>query len=131
MPTPWVPGQLRPTRCQVWLPGAIPGYRSPPLIGQQQRLQLLRDVLVNDSVALPYRVAAGLVLLFGQAASRIVALRVQDLRAGDDDVQIKLGTDWLPVPSPFAELLTAHLQHRPTCRPRPTPTPTGCSPAGT
>lgn len=79
---------------------------------------MLRGVLLHETLPLPYRVAAGLLLLFGQPAHRIAALRVDQVhRATDQDdgvgVRIRLAQDILDVPEPFAALLSAHLNTRP------------------
>jgi hypothetical protein len=46
-----------------------------PAFGDEQRITALRRILLGDDIALPVRVMAGLVLIFGQPLNRIAALR--------------------------------------------------------
>ena len=99
----------------------IPFKDSTPRLspfGREQRLACLRELLVNNTMPLPYRVAGGLLLLFGLAAGRIAALRLDQVRTVRDARQghstaIRIAEDWIDVPEPLATLLRTHLNNRP------------------
>ena len=55
---------------------------------------------------LPTRVAAGLVLLYGQPVHRVSATRIGQVAITDNGVTIRFGRDDLDVPEPFATLIT-------------------------
>jgi len=52
------------------------------------------------------------VVLYGQQASRIAALRVSEVSCADAAIRLKLGADWLDVPEPVATLPRHHLCNR-------------------
>jgi hypothetical protein len=93
--------------------GHLPGHKLPPLpvrrvapITQHRRLELLGQLLTDDHRPLRSRVAACLMLLFAQPATRIVRLTIDDItRADDGQVFIRFGEPASPVPEPFATLL--------------------------
>lgn len=75
-------------------------------ITQARRLALLRQVLLDEHGPLRSRVAACLMLLFAQPASRIVRLTIDDhIRTDDGQVLIRFGDLPTPVPEPFVTLL--------------------------
>lgn len=76
-------------------------------------MRAIRRILTDDSLALGIRISAGLVLLFGQPVHRLVAMRIEDTDTTGTAVRIRFGNDWLEVPEPFSDLLTAHLAARP------------------
>ena len=78
----------------------------------EERLTLLRQLLQHDRLPIRYRFAAGLILLFGQPAHRVAALRLEQVRAESTSVRVRLAGDWLDVPEPFAGLVRAHLADR-------------------
>jgi hypothetical protein len=79
--------------------GHLPRLDLPPLqirrakpITQQRRLELLRRLLTDQQAPLRSRVAACLMLLYAQPASRIVRLTIDDIIQGDDgQVLVRLG----------------------------------------
>jgi integrase len=93
--------------------GHLPRCDLPPLqirrgtpITQRRRLELLRRLLTDDQGPLRSRVAACLMLLYAQPASRIVRLTVDDIvQDNDGQVLVRLGDPPTPVPEPFATLL--------------------------
>jgi hypothetical protein len=93
--------------------GHLPRLALPPLpvrraapITQHRRLELLGQVLSDDHRPLRSRVAACLMLLFAQPATRIVRLTIDDItRAADGGVFIRFGEPPTSVPEPFATLL--------------------------
>lgn len=69
-------------------------------------------MLLDDTLELPWRIAGGLVLLFGQPVQRIAELRTDQVDVADDQVRLLFARDWLPVPEPFASLLREYLGSR-------------------
>jgi len=93
--------------------GHLPRLELPPLpvrraapLTQHRRLELLGQLLTDEDRPLRSRVAACLMLLFAQPATRIVRLTIDDItRAADGQVFIRFGEPPTPVPEPFATLL--------------------------
>lgn len=77
-------------------------------ISQHRRLTWTRRMLIDDTIELRTRVAAGLLLLFAQPITKIVKLTVEDvLRLGQDsgqDIYLRLGDPPTPVPEPLSGL---------------------------
>ncbi len=83
----------------------LPITRAAP-ITQHRRLELLGQVLTDDHGPLRSRVAACLMLLFAQPATRIVRLTIDNItRTAAGGVVIRFGEPPTPVPEPFATLL--------------------------
>ena len=93
--------------------GYLPRRTLPPLpvrrvapLTQHRRLELLGQLLTDQDRPLRSRVAACLMLLFAQPATRIVRLTIDDItHAADGQVFIRFGEPPTPVPEPFATLL--------------------------
>ena len=93
--------------------GRLPRLTLPPLpvrraapITQHRRLELLGQLLTDQDRPLRSRVAACLMLLFAQPATRVVRLTIDDVtRAADGQVLIRFGQPPTPVPEPLATLL--------------------------
>lgn len=87
--------------------------RSTPVLGQQQRLELLRRFL-HDGQDLPvaYRLAAVLLLLYAQPLTRITRLRLDDVAQTRGTSTLRLGDTPAELPAPVAELLAQHLRTR-------------------
>jgi hypothetical protein len=83
---------------------------SPP--GSDARLAAIRRLLLDETLAPGDRLAGCLVVLYGQQASKIAALRTTEVSCGDGATRLKLGADWLEVPEPVAALLRQHLRNR-------------------
>lgn len=92
--------------------------KSRPAITQEERLAWLREMLTGNSESPPYRVAGILLLLYAQPLVRVAALRSDAISVNDTTgtLSVTLGTHPVPVPQPFAELLTQYLQNRPNLR---------------
>ena len=91
-------------------------------------MNAIRRILTDDGLALSIRISAGLVLLFGQPVHRLVALRIEDTDTTDTAVRIRFGRDSRRLRrSVICWQLTWRLDR--TCRPPPTVTAHGCSPA--
>jgi len=86
---------------------------NPAPISQHQRLALLRRAVTDTGLPLPDRVAATLILLYAQPASRITALTVDDVLHDGEHVTLRLGDPPSPLPEPFASLLLAYIANRP------------------
>ncbi len=96
------------------LPSAQTGHSAP--LTRAHRLDLLRRILTNTDAPTRSRIAAGLLLLYAQPASRIVRLTLDDLIQDGDQVFIRLGDPPSPVPQPFAALLLDYAAHRSNMR---------------
>jgi hypothetical protein len=71
-----------------------------------QRWDLAARLLHDDSIDITDRAAGCLVLLYGQAMTRIAALATSQVTRNDDGVTIQLGQHHVPVPDPLGDLLT-------------------------
>jgi hypothetical protein len=87
-----------------------------PLLTQDQRLAWIDELLTGDTESLPYRVAGTLLLLYAQPLVRIAALKTTAVDLADDEVRLSLGADPVPVPNPFAAMLTDHVHNRTNLR---------------
>jgi hypothetical protein len=74
-------------------------------IGDSQRWDLAARLLHDDSIDVTDRVAGLLVLLYGQAMTRIAALTTSQVTRNDDGVTIQFGQHDVPVPDPLGDLL--------------------------
>jgi hypothetical protein len=92
--------------------------KNRPAITQDQRLDLLRELLTGTSESLPYRVAGILLLLYAQPLVRVAKLRTNAIETSEPNgtMRITFGVHPVPVPEPFAELLREHLESRPNLR---------------
>jgi hypothetical protein len=94
-------------------------YQQPPpsrMVTQGQRLAWLRELLHGDCDALAYRVAGILLLLFGQPLTKIAARPTSAISLAENDARTLLGQEPIPVPQPFADMLTNHMGSRPNLR---------------
>jgi hypothetical protein len=85
---------------------------NPALIGETERLRIIRSLLLHEDLALAYRIAGCLITLFGQPAGRIVSLSLSDVDTGGPTVHLRLARDWLTVPEPLATLVIKHTSNR-------------------
>jgi hypothetical protein len=89
---------------ELTVPAMIPQRAAP--MTQHRRISLLRAILTDQAPPLKVRVAACLMLLYAQPASRLVQLTADDIiRDGQSQVFIRLGDPPAPVPEPFAGML--------------------------
>lgn len=77
---------------------------SPPL-ADQQRWQLARRMLHDDTLDPADRVVGALVLLYAQPLSRIARLTLTDIADRGDRLTLTFGKDDLEIPEPLAGLL--------------------------
>lgn len=94
---------------------AWPGTQLPrDFLDHQQRWATSRRLLGDTTIPTADRVAGLLVLLYGQRASTISQLTVDDVTpAPDGTVALSLGRDRLLIPPPLAELITRLPDQRP------------------
>jgi hypothetical protein len=83
---------------------------------QEQRLAWLKELLTGEAESLPYRVAGTLLMLYAQPLTRIVALKTTAIVPDPREMRISLGAEPVPVPAPFAGMLSHHLHNRPNLR---------------
>lgn len=84
-----------------------------PVLDDQARWTIARRLVVDDSLDLADRVAAALVVLYGQPLARIAALRVGDVHhRPDGTVIVELAGNPVPVHEPFATLIAQLPQRR-------------------
>jgi hypothetical protein len=83
---------------------------------QEQRLAWLKELITGDAESLPYRVAGTLLLLYAQPLVRVAALPTSAVVLKRRETRISLGVEPVPVPQPFAGMLTHHLNNRPNLR---------------
>lgn len=92
------------------LPAITTASASP--ISQRQRTALIQRIHADPTMEPIDRVIGLLVLLYAQPLTRIVQLTLADVIPTGDDVLIRLGDPPVPVPKPFAELLTGYIANR-------------------
>lgn len=83
---------------------------------QEQRLAWLKELLDGDSDSLSYRAAGILLLLYAQPLTKIAALQTSAVTSANGEMRISLGREPIPVPQPFADILTQHMRNRPHLR---------------
>lgn len=83
-----------------------------PAFGHGQRIAAIRMILTEDKLSPALRIAAGLVLLYGQPLNRIASLTTDRIRISDARVELCFTSEWLPVTEPFASLLRTWTIHR-------------------
>jgi len=82
-------------------------------LGPSGRVSLLGRILADAEGPLGIRVAAGIILLFGQPVNRTASLRLDAIRATvDGELEIRFASDWVPIPEPFAILLDLWIDTR-------------------
>jgi hypothetical protein len=111
-----VPGRVVPTRGFVdWLHRAgltprimvvrpAPRTSTTP-IDHGTRLRQARDLLHDDALELPARIGGCLLLLYGQPATRIVILRLDQVHLEQERVLLQLGEEPIELPPPLASLV--------------------------
>jgi hypothetical protein len=70
----------------------------------------------RNSESLAYRVAGTLLMLYAEPLVRIAALKTAAVVLSSHETRITLGDEPVPVPHPFAGMLTHHLNNRPNLR---------------
>ena len=84
----------------------------PTPISQKQRIALIRRIHAGTDMDLTERVIALLILLYAQPLSRILRLTIDDVTQDGDQVLVRLGDPPIPIPDPFAEIITTYVANR-------------------
>lgn len=98
------------------------GGGSSPVLNHAARLDILTRLLEPATGRLEHRVAAMLLVLFGQPFHRIAALTVDDVVVENGGIGIRLGQGVSPVPPPFAAMVHDLLVGRPNLNTATNPT---------
>ena len=112
-------------RVETFLRWAIKHRHCPPLeitqrertpqnaFGHTRRINALRLILTDTTIGLGHRVAAGLILLYGQPITTIIALRLDQVRAAPNgEMQLRIRDEWMAVPPSFDQLLRDWIHDR-------------------
>ncbi len=89
---------------QIALPPAYAGTPVTPL-DAEERWRIARRLVTDDALDTVDRIAGTLVVLYAQPLARIVTLTTDDVIAAETGTSLKLGTDALELPEPFATLI--------------------------
>lgn len=74
-------------------------------IDGEERWQIAKRLLTDDTIDPADRVAAALVVIYGQPVSRIVTLTTAHIEIAEDNVYLQLGHHPLDLPEPLATLI--------------------------
>lgn len=74
-------------------------------VADHQRWELARRAITDDTLATRDRVAALLLLLYGQPAGRIARLTRHHVEVHGDEVRLRLGDDHIVLPPPLDDLI--------------------------
>ncbi|QOT23998.1 MULTISPECIES: hypothetical protein [Micrococcales] len=96
--------QSRQLPQQVELPRAYVGQPVAPM-DSEQRWQIARRLVTEDSLDPADRIAAALIVLYAQPLNRVVALTIDDVTITQTGTSLTLGTDALELPEPFATVI--------------------------
>lgn len=97
-------------------------FGNAPVLDQAERLEILRRLLAPSTGCLEHRVAAMMLVLLGQPFTRIAALTLSDVVVEVEDVSVRLGEGFVPVPPPFAGMVTDLIAGRPNLNTASNPT---------
>jgi len=95
---------------RLHLPATVVTTATP--ISQKQRIALIRRVHAGTDMDLTERVIALLILLYAQPLTRIIRLTIDDVIHDGDQMFLRLGNPPVPIPAPFADLVTQHVANR-------------------
>ncbi len=90
----------RPRRLTAPVPPS--GGLNPQALSDDERWRLLADVTSDASIDPHTKFAAGLMLMFGIRAAKIVQLRAEDVTIADETVLVRLGSAPLALPIELA-----------------------------
>ncbi len=83
------------------------------VLDHAERLEILRRLLDPATGYLHHRVAGMMLVLLGQPFTRIAALKLSDVVVDGDEVSVCLAEGVVPVPPPFAAMVTKLAADRP------------------
>lgn len=78
---------------------------APRALDQDERWSLARRMLTDDALPAADRVAGLLVTLYAQPLTRIASLRTEHVIDDATTMHLTLGSDWLLIPEPLADLI--------------------------
>ncbi|WP_127011790.1 MULTISPECIES: hypothetical protein [Microbacterium] len=87
---------------QLAAPRPSSGGLNPQALSDDERWRLFADVTSDASIDPHTKFAAGLMLMFGVRAAKIVQLRAEDVAVTDQAVIVRLGTEPLVLPAELA-----------------------------
>lgn len=106
-------------------------FGSARVLDQAERIAILRRLLDPSTGYLHHRVAGMMLVLLGQPFTRIAALKLCDVVVDGDAVSIRVAEGIVPVPPPFAAMVTELVAHRPNLNTATNPTSTFLFPGRT
>ncbi|WP_424449828.1 hypothetical protein [Microbacterium arborescens] len=83
-------------------PPPASGRLNPQSFSDDERWRLIADVTADHAIDPHTKFAAGLLLMFGVRAAKIVQLRIEDVTITDDAVLVRLGSAPLVLPAELA-----------------------------
>ncbi len=102
---------LTPTLTEPARPAAAPTTAG---MSQGERLDALRRLLTDTTIAVRTRIAGTVLLLYAQPVTRILQLTIGDvITTPDGGCELRLGEPASPVPAPLVDLLRTYLTSRP------------------
>lgn len=100
-----------------------------PRLSQDRRLELIRRALDDHELYAGDRAACLLMLLFGQALTRVAAMKMEQfLHSDDGDLQVVFGEDPIEVPAVFSTVFKDYLANRPNTNTASNPGSPWCFP---
>lgn len=96
--------QNRQISRHIELPPTYVGQPVTPM-DSEERWQIARRLVTDDALDPADRIAAALVVLYAQPLHRVVALTTNDVTVTETGTSLKLGTDALELPTPFASVI--------------------------
>lgn len=85
---------------------AVPPRSLRPVLDTEQRWAMARRLVADDTIDIADRVAAALVVLYGQPVARVARLTTSDVHRGVDNcVIVTLDGNPVPIHEPFATLI--------------------------
>ena len=92
------------------------------VLDHEERLEILRRLLDPSTGCIEHRAAAMMLVLLGQPFTRIAALTLSDVVVDGDELSIRLGEGLVPIPPPFAGMITDLIGTRPNLNTASNPT---------
>ena len=92
------------------------------VLDHAERIEILRRLLDPSTGYLHHRVAAMMLVLLGQPFTRIAALTLSDFVVDGDGMNVRLAEGVVPVPPPFATMVTELMARRPNLNTATNPT---------